>query len=360
MRGFQPDDQIEKQISQLLSEFEIPEVVAENLARTYHPQTLNLQQYSTIANFFVNAGLFESFIQFFLSKIDDASEMPWGHVVHCLLIGTRKDEIPLSLKQEIFYAAELSGRADLFSQTDLFDEFRPDIEFHRRTKIQKAREYLQSRRKEIYEKLDIFRTQNLFDDEDRILSLLMLLEPDNRSLLDHRANLRNRMAQDLLARRARRKFIKMPSDFIDPLTEDEEKLLNVIFQSMQSTLQKTPGLAPDFAIALMTWEDYNHALEIIEKIYEPFQRLCLKAECLLLARKFIELLEVLDSMEFYTTQNPELLFNQSYLRAQALWGIDKKNAAIELLEQIIEARPHFRSAQALLTQWKENLIWLNE
>ncbi|HRO68156.1 MAG TPA: hypothetical protein PL182_11375, partial [Pseudobdellovibrionaceae bacterium] len=69
--------------------------------------------------------------------------------------------------------------------------------------------------------------------------------------------------------------------------------------------------------------------------------------------RLVELLHELARVELLQSEDSETFFATAYLRAQALWGLGQKHAAIEVMESLLASRPQYRSGLSLLSLWRE-------
>jgi hypothetical protein len=128
--------------------------------------------------------------------------------------------------------------------------------------------------------------------------------------------------------------------------------------------EEAVALAVDFAVSQLMWDNEDGAIHLLDQVLERLKKNhsketvptdWLRAEILLRGRKFVSLLDHLTWLETAYADDPETVFSVQYLRAQALWGLNQKFVAIEIIEGLLQARPDYRTAHALLDQWKEEL-----
>jgi hypothetical protein len=100
------------------------------------------------------------------------------------------------------------------------------------------------------------------------------------------------------------------------------------------------------------WQNHSAALGFIDRTQITKSTRWLRAEILIHARRFVDLLEELDELELLFAHDPESTSSVIYLRAQALWGLDQRALAISMMESLVKSRLHYRSADALLAEWK--------
>ena len=73
------------------------------------------------------------------------------------------------------------------------------------------------------------------------------------------------------------------------------------------------------------------------------------------AQQFIRALECIDQLEPLTKNHPELMDHGLLYRAKALWGLQQKAKALEIVRILAHQRPDFYSAQLLLDEMEDEL-----
>jgi hypothetical protein len=137
-----------------------------------------------------------------------------------------------------------------------------------------------------------------------------------------------------------------------PSGADEEMLKCFLLEGEKLAVENRE-IALDLALAFWFLEDHNRALEILA--WAPAGRAhdWLNAELLFASRRFVEALELLNTVEVKYVEDPESTFAVSYLRAQCLKELGQHASALEIMQSIVHIRPHYRSAHALILQWTE-------
>ncbi len=346
---------IEIEIQNLLNHHQSPELVADHLIKKYESKKLKIDEFEAIATFLMHGGFHASLVDLVSRKLEDGSLIPWGHFAEALFLSAQKD-IPLKVKDAIFQGAEETLALPRLARTYFMDDFRPELEIQRGLRKRELTEKAKRRRQELLEQLAVMRSQNLFQEEDKLIQTLMRIHPGDMEIYQLRVDLRERMAQDYINKRSSRPRKEIFFPVFEPIDDETMKLLNAIEESMIEALVGAQFLAPDFAIAHMIWDNHEAALRLIDQAPESAVKDWTKAEILLRSRRFLELLDELVVLEAKYESDPETVFAAHYLRAQALWGLEQKKLAIEILEGMVEARPHYRAAHSLLTEWKEDFL----
>jgi hypothetical protein len=346
---------IEIEIQTLLTHHETSDLVADYIIKKYEPRKLSHSEFEAIATFLMHGGFHASLADMITRKLNDGSEIPWGHYAEAVFLAAKK-EVGLNVKSSLFQGAEETFALKSLARSYVLDEFRPELEIQRNMRRRELAEKAVKRKKEMLDQLAVLRSQSLFQEEDKMIETLMRINPGDMEIYQLRVELRDRMAQDYINKRIDRPRREIFFPVFEPIDADTQKILDAIEASMHEALTYAQFMASDFAIAQMLWDNHEAALRLIEKAPESTVKDWTRVEILLRSRRFLELLDDLLVLEKKYEADPETVFAAHYLRAQALWGLEQKKLAIEILEGMVVARPHYRAAHSLLTEWKEDFL----
>lgn len=350
---------IELFISSRIKMGEPLELIALHLCDHYSSMILSLEAFQRLAIFLVKIGSYQTLIDFTIQKLGDGSEIPWGHIGEAIERGSSQ-EVPDSVKDRMIEIAEREKSLDLLT-TSSFWHHRLEIISTKNTRMRMALQKAAARITELEENIELFKIQNLLEQEEQVLNLLQFLQPENPKWLQLKMSLKDRKAQDLILKRerTRKSFLLRQSrlSFIERHDLPTQKVIDALAQSMIEILrnhhEEYPNLFSDFAVALILVEAYDKAIKILENAPRDFNHLTLAAECLLLDQRYLELMELLEEMEKMKNLDADEFYAIQYLKAQGLWALDFHQEAITLLSQLLEVQPHYRSAESLLTSWRE-------
>jgi hypothetical protein len=354
---------LELEIQALLSHHQTADLAADALIKKYETQNLSLGELETLMAFLMHCGFYSSIVDLSLKKLKAEQKISWAYFAEALF----RSQAPVSdeIKKLVLETAkEQAGLMDI-CRSHFLDDVEPDLVSHRNLRRQSFVDRHLKLRQELLQEADLLKSQGLLEQEDKALLKLSFFFPGDHEIEQRRNSLRERLAGDIIAKKqnakAREKLRDRSPLFIpyhEPMAPETRELLDQIFQSMLekiNSLEDGQFLAEDFAVALLTWENENAALKILEFAPPTISSDWLKAEILLSGRLFVELLNHLTWLEATYGADPECLFSVSYLRAQALWGLNQKAKAIEILQGMLITRPQYRAAHSLLNQWKEDL-----
>ena len=349
----QPASALEAEIQALLSHFRSADLAADALMKKYEEQKLSLTEFECLATFFLYCGFYASLTDFIVKKLKDGSRIPWGHFLEALFLSSKC--IPAEISEALFQGAHEDKGLPHLSKSLFLDESRPELIqerlAYRKSLIHRANQ----RREDLIREVEILRSQRLHQEEEKVIETLLCIYPEDPELLLLKSDLRKRLADEFFSRRPKNAETKIAIPLFESWTPEEESELKKIESSMTGALAENPSLAYDFALAQLVWENHDAALRFLEMASDSPEKDWLKAEALFRGRRFVELLEELVQLEHKYTHDTETIFAVSYLRAQALWGLQQKYQAIEILEGLVETRPGYRAAMTLLKDWKEDL-----
>ena len=342
---------LELEIRSLLEQHRTPEAAAEKLIELYAGQTEKWPDESLqeLCRFFLNCGLYKTLIQFCLNNLkQNYFTMPWAYFLQALTMGL--PDLEADVVQFIIQGIqEQNGAEDasLAKGAIKFISNSSELKAERRRQRQKYSKELKS---EFMQQLVTYRTQQLFEQEKLLLGKLQRMFPGDTDILDESREHKERNALDVLARRAPNARNVSPRE---PAPSAESQLqISSIKDSMLKGAKTFPDLAFDFAIAAYMLDAPELSLSILEDSTLTLAQRWFQVEVKLRCRRFLDVLSDLNQLELTFANDGETFFATAYLRAQAYWGLNQKHLAIEVLESIMAARPHYRSASALLDVWR--------
>ncbi|MEZ0393054.1 MAG: hypothetical protein ACAH59_12610 [Pseudobdellovibrionaceae bacterium] len=345
---------IEMEIQAFLGHFESPELAADALIKKYEKEKLSLSEFEALSTYLLHCGFAGTLSDFISRKLSDGSKIPWGHFAEAIFLSI--ETVSNEIKKALIEGADEKRRMGHLARSHVLDHFDEELIHQRQLRRKKFVEKAERKKKELLSQLEVFRSQGLRKEEDQTLQKLSNLFPGDMKVYQLQMEHRERLAQDYIAKRPDKPRKEIFFPLFEKKDPEEEKILFEIEKSMHEALQSAQSLASDFALAMMIWDFDEGALRLLEKAPESPERDWLKAEVLLRSRRFLELLDELVVLEAKYSEDAETVFAVYYLRAQALWGLEQKKLAIEILEGMIEARPAYRAATSLLREWKEDFL----
>lgn len=342
---------IELEIQNLLNEVHDLRDVGSRLIQYLesHPDNLTLDNINALAKFLISANLPALLIEFVLHTLDNESlPIPWPYFLEALgMVGASLDDRTLQALIEGIKEDDTQFEA---ARSQKLKKLIPELnEWRSNRKYKIHKEYLNNKQL-LLDQLLTLRTQQLYEQEKILLQRLQKLYPGDIDIRLEVKEHKQRYALDILQRHSPKARALAAEDFNikDP---ELEKVLQALLLSLEEQAKQNPEMAFDFAIAAFMLESYDASLLLLEYGDETISLLWFRLEVLLRCRRFIELLAEIAHVEVLLAHEPETFFATAYLRAQALWGLGQKHTAIEVIEGLLAARPHYRAASALLSIW---------
>ncbi len=344
-----------EQIQQALRHTMGPQVGIPQFIQRFEAEFISIHDLELLGNLAIRSGYFSEFIHLCAKKLDDNAEIPWAHFVQCLKLGM--NNVSPVLKKSVYDGAQTQKLLEHLCRTHFLDDAYPDLPQIRRERISLWNDKHHFHKKELLSQVEMLRTQGLDTEEELALRKLQKFFPKDLAIQKLMEEAQERKALLLLEAKVRAPESVWEKTERPIVSEEEREMLQNIISSMSKQLKKSPDLARDFAVALLTWDHPEGALEILQNHKKNKKRtkseVWLQMESLLMARRFVALLTLIDQTEASPNLEPDDTFGLLYLRARAFWGLGNRFSAIEILENLVNHRPTYRSALTLLRLWKD-------
>lgn len=298
-------------------------------------------------NFLFQAGFYREILMSMSQRLNEKQRIHWGLFVETLAkIEAKPTSSTLSgifkgLKRQ-------NANEDLwacFSWDNLDPRFAEIRSALLESKLKTGRE----RRGVLLEKFHFLQSQRLRDQAATTIKRLIFLYPGDRELIQIKAAFDEEWAREVLSDRV---FDIRNDDAPSPsLNAQDTALIQCWIECATKAVAKTPAAAADFAVLFLFDNVEEAALLVARKTPKNFVLDWLIAELLFLLRRYVDLLEHLASMENEYLSDPETAFGVAYLRAQALKEMGQSAAAVEILRNVVQVRPNYRSANHLINEW---------
>ena len=301
-------------------------------------------------HFAINAGYLSHVFSLFPTWFKEAHRIPWAEFVDALTKSGFKPGKEF-LTQLLNGSAECGFIEEVIWVSRWNDQDTRFAKLHEQISAEHRKRH-NALREKIFEKLEFAREHRMLDEENRLLLLMDRNFPDDPRLKSERKGFKERWARNIISKNAHKKLdhelrMKKPA----ALNENEREFADIIFLAASEVAEEFNEKAYDLAIGFYFMELYPEALALIQLAPEGAGSDWFYLELLLHCRHFVECLDVVNQVELKYADDPESTFAATYIRAQALWGLGQTGAAIELLRSIVDLRPHYRSAHALLNEW---------
>jgi len=346
---------LELEIKTLLEEFRDPEVVAEKLIKLFEnqPEEWSAESLRDLSRFLLSCGLYQQLIGFCLRHINHKNfVMPWSYFIESLTKGL--PDLEEDVAKFIVNGIEEEHAAEEVSLAQGAERFLKKSQQWKNELKRKRRKRLSELKQQMLDELLTLRTQQLYEQEKSMLGKMQRMFPGDQDVLEEIRQHKERYALDILSRHS-------PLGRVRPVVEpppppELQAVTDAFNDSLVKMADTYPELAFDFAVAAYMVDEATTSLAILEKINLAVnltvEQYWFYLEVKLKCRHFLEVLAELNPLELHLASEPETFFATAYLRAQAYWGLEQRHVAIEILENLLIARPNYRSVSVLLNLWR--------
>lgn len=221
-------------------------------------------------------------------------------------------------------------------------------------------QYLEKRKlkkSQLIEQLNKFKVYNLTDQEEQTLHQIIQLYPDDVEVKLLQQTHLEKKADAILNRINSRNTLNKRS-LSRYVNTEENKTRDSFSKSLISLAEKVKAHDPEqlynLAVLAFQLELFEPALIFINDSPASSARDWLKAEILLEAERFLDLLKHVEDLEEHHLNDSESVYGATYLKALAYHGLGQTNLGLQLLEQIAHVHPNYRSTDALIIEWKNS------
>lgn len=278
--------------------------------------------------------------EFFLDLAVREGEVPKSSVIESFLKGIKKQGSLASL-------IPIRG---LDKWDNRFGQIRREIVEEKLLEQRKFKEGL-------LEKFAFLHSQRMTDQAGRVLRRMVELFPEDQEIAKLKSDFDEQHARDVLSTHlATLQHEKIERTHTEAAPQDREMISHLAAAGLSLARDKSEVAEP-LAYAFLFMDEITPALEVLRLAKPTLATDWLRAELLLLGRRFLEGLELLNELELKYVADPETTFAVSYLRARCLKGLGQHSAAIDILKSIVRVRPGYRSAHSLILEWTEGVSW---
>ena len=342
----------ERTIRDLLLDEGNSDRVADNLLHRLRIESPGLKQREAFLGFIVNAGYAKYAMELYQLWFTEKRRIPL--FAFCYTLEKSGFEPRAEFFKQLLKANSSAEESSPLTHFTPWENLEPQLSELKRNTAEKLREEAQEHYRQQTAKLEYLRINRMIDEERSLLDQMLMAYPDDTNLLRQKEDLQSRWAEAVIMRRAGVVQAETSLEKTElQLTALELKALSIIVDGMlaatkEFSAKKNPKMAYMIAIGLFMLELYNPAVEALQYAEQNISTDWLTVECLLKSRRFVEALDAATTIEKKYADDPETVFGSTYTRALALEGLGQKPAAAELVQSILQVRPSYRSAQALL------------
>lgn len=344
-------ESFERVIRDLLLMEKDPVRVGERLLKRLHDDDIRRVPKKVFLNYLTHAGFYEEAHQVFFHLFKMKQSVPWSEFLNFLNKSGFKPN--KGFIDKVLAAQRSTHPKDRLNHFIAWEKYDERLQELRENYYQETLKEQKAQKEELFEKLEYFRTNRMTNEEKKILDLLEKTYPKDEKIKSLKKDFQLRWAHEVIANKTRFQVEKELGNKKNAylLNEEERNFADEFTESLKIVIQDVPETAYDLTIGLCFLEYFQKAIELLEFSEEGPSKDWLRLDLLHKAKRFIECLDYIVSVENKYSDDPESTFAGTYLRAQVLFGLGQKNTAIELMKSIVEIRPSYRAAHSLLMEW---------
>jgi hypothetical protein len=297
-----------------------------------------------IYNFLFHAQLIKLF--FYLLSIDLQNqnlEIPWDKTLFLL------NEHKTTLPKEFF--SELVKQFQKHKKMDASPDNLPLLlSALRQRERQIFMEKIQKRKKELLESARIAQSEQLMDQHLHYMNELKKIFPLEYKVSHLVSKQEKKRAERIISKSAQKNITRSKPRFSD---DEEKKVLDQLTPQAEKLLGNKKIDPADLAYLFRTMDQHRMAIDFVQESHELDKKDWRLLDYLLTGQQYIALLQHCQDLKTKYNNEPDALFAISYSESIAYWELGEKQKAFTLMDQIAAMRPHFKSANEILSQWKE-------
>ena len=341
---------VELKIRDLINENKDILSAADALSKSWKKNLYNPKEQFVVAQFFLNAGLQNSFLKEVHKLVDHERHLPWAQiseVLNDLQITPSSDE-----RQAIVQGIREQDAMNEVLRSPRADKIAARIAKARELNDIKSLEKQNEEKLALREKIEFLRSQRMMDDESKALKQYHLTYPDDHdATLDQKA-FDERWARHIVGENIDHRLLQtIIEEKGAPLTPDQMAVRKLMVSRAKDIVKEEPKKNYDLAMTLAFMDFYEDALEVLRLSARSEEAEWFELELLLKSRRFLEALDLSQQLEVKFAQDPESSFAAVYARARALWGLGQKSQAIDFMKTIVKVKSHYKNAHSLLSHW---------
>ncbi len=339
---------LELEIKHLLTQEESLDKVIEQVIQTVENdgEDLDYDQVLTLCRFLWRAHANKALVDFVLKHWGHSDfKIPWPYFLSAL-----SERMTPEVAELLWEGLSKEGSQALAARSPALDTYYPELKQLRANLKIDAIKKMEGQKEELLNQLDTFRVQQMAEQEKNLLQKLMRLYPDDATIARQSSDFKERNALDIISRHAPLRRATIIDE--ESPTPEMLKAQQAWGQVFLEASAKNPAAAYEFAVASFMMGLYDVALRVLDMSENSDAKTWFRLEILLHTRRYLDLLQDVANAELQFAHDSETFFATAYYRAQAFWGLGQKHMAIEVMEGLLAARPHYRMGLTLLNQWR--------
>ncbi len=307
----------------------------------------------------LHLGQWKTIIEISIMRIFNEEPICWDILAESLASGVKK--IDLKIVKTFYLIANQNNKLHEFNGSPALDQYNKRFKKNRQDIRDKNWiEYFAQKRFWI-EEVRSLQMQRLYKKSNETIKKLESLYPNDHDIQYLKKSTEEVKAKETIERlKSQLTFQNLSKIKRVIQSKDIKNEISSLFQTVKTTFKTlskenttNKTIAYDFALMFYFFESPEKAIQLLNEHPESEKKFWLLLELYLEARHYLDALEYIRVMEFNQIQieDPETTFALQYAKAKAYYGLGQTSEALEILEQIMEYRPYYRSTQSLFLQW---------
>lgn len=307
--------------------------------------------FNTFCLFLLKAGRCDLILYFFLKfHKDEHLNIPPAFMIWAIVKSF--PHVTKELQKIVYsYLNEDEKRYVEASLTKLGDVHWPEIKTSRKKLRDLNLQKLQKLRQDAINKFELFSSQGLSEPAKEMIRKLERIFPNDLEIIKITHKFREKDAANVFDKYKEKKSRLLVKPKLEP---DVNMAMTNLSQFLTTELSHMSGFEADLAVLCLFMEMDETALEMLKAHDVLESNIWLYLEVLLLNRRNLEVLMILPSVEKNFAHQPDTFLACTFIRSQALWNLGEKHTAIEVLQSVVEIKPHYRSSDVLLAEWSRS------
>lgn len=310
---------------------------------------LSSDEKKLIYRFLFNSKQWKTYLFLVEREILQTRDIDWPtltQILHELKLIKSEDQV-----QSYMQLAKSEGKLNEFIKNYSLDKYWKKIRNYRKDLIEQKNNQRQKLKSELMQEYQFAKTQRLLNKQKDLLEQLNRNFPDDYDIQREVSEINLERAKRViekkeLSSRSTRDFALKHFNII---SDEEKDIVADIKKQFNSISNQKPKDLENYILFMLMIEENKSVLELVTKNYEKLSP-WFALDVLLQSNQFLEVINFCEQLR-EKTQDPETIFTLKYNKALALWNLKKKDAAIEIMKELVSVRPDFRSSSNLLIEW---------
>ena len=342
------DEQSEGQIVVFLKEGFSPKEIFEKIKNNY-----DVHQ---VTRFLYTSGLNKTLFEFSIQRLEKDQPVAWPYILKVFI---KYEMIPNEELKQLLFHHWLKNEAKeqaLFACKE-WEEVSPQFQQFCSDHIKNLEEKYFVEEKDLLEQLHFVQATNLLKEEEEIIKKLCSLKPRNPKYKEMQKELEEKQALLTIEEEQKTAVRKKKSftDYASYLSLKKSSLEEVWMKSLLALAKADPSNTKNLALFLCFCGWPKKAIQILEMHISKISDYWFYLEWILETKEHAKGLELINRLFEEIKEGEALFLPLIYIKSQLLYGMGKKNEAIEYLTAISQVQPNYKSVQYLLDRWLKGL-----